>query len=316
MPEKKLISICIPAYKRAGFLKRLLDSILDQDCNDFEVIVTDDSPGNEIEILCLQFEKKIPLTYRKNASTLGTPENWNESVRHARGEWIKLMHDDDWFAGPGSLSSFSDAIKINPDASFIFSAYKNVYLDEERVKDVFLPAFRFKQLSIDPASLFSSNVIGPPSVTIYKKREDTGFDKNLKWLVDIDFYIRYLKNSKPVYINKPLVNVGIGSQQVTMDCFRQRKIEIPEGFYLLNRTGQGVLKNIMVYDAWWRLLRNLEIKNTDEIIESGYSGPLPEVIRSMVRAQKKLPGFLLKTGITSKTFMFMHYIFNRKRIKD
>ena len=61
------------------------------------------------------------------------------------------------------------------------------------------------------------------------------YDKKLKWLVDIDFYIRFLDGSKGIYLNKILIQVGLGKEQVTQDCFRQRIIEIPENFYLLTR---------------------------------------------------------------------------------
>ena len=44
-----LISICIPAYKRAAFIKRLLDSIAIQSFQDYEVVITDDSPGDDVE---------------------------------------------------------------------------------------------------------------------------------------------------------------------------------------------------------------------------------------------------------------------------
>ena len=71
------ISICIPAYKRAQHLKRLLESIADQDYRDFEVILTDDSPDNEVAGLCNEYTDKFPLTYHRNPSALGTPANWN-----------------------------------------------------------------------------------------------------------------------------------------------------------------------------------------------------------------------------------------------
>ena len=47
--------------------------------------------------------------YYKNIKVLGTPENWNESIRKAKGAWIKLMHDDDWFANENSLQKFYEA---------------------------------------------------------------------------------------------------------------------------------------------------------------------------------------------------------------
>lgn len=45
------VSICIPAYKQPEFLKRCLDSVFEQSYTDYEVIITDDSPDNEIEKL-------------------------------------------------------------------------------------------------------------------------------------------------------------------------------------------------------------------------------------------------------------------------
>ncbi len=49
------------------------------------------------------------------------------------------------------------------------------------------------------------------------------YDNKIRWLVDIDFYVRALEGSQPVYIDRVLVNVGSGSdQQVTCESFRRR----------------------------------------------------------------------------------------------
>jgi glycosyltransferase involved in cell wall biosynthesis len=309
-----IISICIPAYKNTDYLKRLLDSIMFQDFLDFEVIVTDDSPDSEIKNLCFTYAEKLNLRYYRNSHAFGTPENWNEAIRKAKGEWIKLMHDDDWFAESGSLSIFYEAIKKNPGASFIFCAYRNIYLEKKSEEKICISSFRFEQLCKNPATLFSSNVIGPPSVILHRNDKKYFYDKKLRWLVDIDFYIRYLKESRPVYINKPLIHVGIGKEQVTRDCFRQRLIEIPESFYLLNKTGIKTLRNILIYDAWWRLMRNLEIKRKEDITESGYTGRIPLAIWSMIRWQRNIPFFILKTGVLSKSLMLLNYLFNFSKI--
>ena len=44
-----------------------------------------------------------------------------------------------------------------------------------------------------PEVLLAANRIGPPSVVIFKKDLNVLFDSRMRWLVDIDFYIRYLK---------------------------------------------------------------------------------------------------------------------------
>src|SRR5882762_218068 len=130
MEKVVFISICIPAYKRVSFLRRLLDSIQVQTYRHFEVVVTDDSPDNEVFELCRAHFLTGSIRYFKNEKKLGTPENWNESIRRARGEWIKLMHDDDWFANPVALKIFAEAVSQNPGKDFFFSCYSDVYLDE------------------------------------------------------------------------------------------------------------------------------------------------------------------------------------------
>jgi glycosyltransferase involved in cell wall biosynthesis len=308
------ISICIPAYKRTEFLKRLLDSIAIQTFRDFEVIVTDDSMDHGVHELIKAFSETLPLKYFKNNIPLGTPENWNESIRHASGEWLKLMHDDDWFADKNSLQSFVNAIKENPGVPFLFSAYANHYLERDLSKDVFVSSYRYARLTKDTATLFSQNIIGPPSVVMVANDKPLFYDNRLKWFVDIDYYIRHLEESRIVYIHSVLVNVGIGKEQVTQDCFRQRLIEVPEAFHLFNKIGFKRLKNILVYDAWWRLIRNLEIRSLNDIAESGYNGEISKPLKSMIAWQKKIPPFLIKNGVFSKMAMFLNYLFNYNRI--
>jgi glycosyltransferase involved in cell wall biosynthesis len=101
------ISICIPAYRNTAFLKRLLDSIACQTFTDYEIIITDDSPDDSVSQLIQNLTGIQPIRYYKNKTALGTPENWNEAIRHANGAWIKLMHNDDWFHSPDALTIFT-----------------------------------------------------------------------------------------------------------------------------------------------------------------------------------------------------------------
>ncbi len=314
MEPGPLISICVPAYKQVDFLQRLLDSIRTQTFRDFEVILTDDSPDNAVADLVAIFNTSMPIRFIKNPVALGTPENWNEAIRQARGSWIKLMHDDDWFAGPGSLQAYADMIRASPAADFIFSAYEDQYLDTGRRQKIFLPAFRYKKMQQDPVSLISRNIVGPPSVIIHRKKEALYYDQELKWLVDIDFYIRFLADTRSAYIRQVLVCVGLSQAQVTASCFGNKYVEIPENFYLLGKIGWAALKNIMLYDAWWRLLRNLGIDSPEAIRDAGYRGPVPAVILSMMTWQKRLPAGFLKQGVISKTGMLLHYICNYTKI--
>lgn len=302
---KPLISICIPAYKHEDYLKRLLDSIAIQTFTDFEVIVTDDSKDDSVSKLMAAYNSRFPIVYLKNSSQLGTPENWNESIRKAGGEWIKLMHDDDWFAGPDSLARF--AASIQPEKNFIFSAYENVYEGRENNEVVRASAFSRKMLATNPVALLSKNLVGPPSVTLYRKTA-LEYDKRMKWRVDIDFYIHYLQSSQFLYIDSPLVKVGISQEQVTQSCFLVPEVEIPENFLLLEKIGVKQLKNLMAYDSWWRLMRNLDIHSAAQIKAAGFSGEVPAVIKAMIGDQQPVSPKVLKIGVLSKLLMLISYM--------
>jgi len=86
-----LISICIPAYQRTEYLRRLLDSIEMQTFRRFEVIITDDSPGTELQNLVENHPLQSMIRYYKNQRTLGTPENWNALQIH-QGQKKNSMH--------------------------------------------------------------------------------------------------------------------------------------------------------------------------------------------------------------------------------
>lgn len=302
------ISICIPAYKNVTFLKRLLDSISAQSYKDYEVIVCDDSPDESVAEFIKRYTGIDRLRFKRNAASLGTPENWNECIRKASGKWIKVMHDDDWFIDSRSLSEFYAAIVAKPEAGLIYSSYVNVYAKTNRRKLITAPSWRRRLLKSDPATLISSNIIGPPSAVIYKADSLFYFDKNLKWLVDIEFYYRYLKSYSSHYISKPLVNIGMNEFQVTRQSSRVREVEIPEYFIFFKKAGFHNLRHIVVYDAWWRLIRNMQIRSVQEIFDSGYEGSVPEVLKGMIKFQALFPSRLLAIGIASKILMFFRYV--------
>jgi glycosyltransferase involved in cell wall biosynthesis len=105
------VSICIPAYKQVQFLRVTLESILSQRFTDYEVNITDDSPDDSVEQLVKEFLLDGRIRYSHNPKQLGSPENWNECIRSARGELIKIMHHDDHFTDADSLGRFVDMLQ-------------------------------------------------------------------------------------------------------------------------------------------------------------------------------------------------------------
>ncbi|MEO9021278.1 MAG: glycosyltransferase [Ginsengibacter sp.] len=301
------ISICIPTYKRINYLERLMESIVIQSFKDFEVVITDDSSDSTVQDFIEKYKQNFSIIYQKNITPLGTPENWNEAIRKAKGTWIKLMHDDDWFADENSLRKFYEATLKKPDCLFFFSAYNNVEENSESMKSVYVSLLGQLLLWIGPLNLFKKQYIGNPSCTLIKRDLGVWYDKDFKWVVDFEYYIRCLKKTgNYFYINSVLINVGINDEQVTKYTFRKPEVEIPENHLMIDKMGYAILRNIFVYDYYWRMYRNLQVRNVADV-EKYYREPLHPLLKQMIQFQIRIPLSTLKKGIISKSLMLANY---------
>ena len=308
MKSAPIISICIPAYKQVDYLRRLLDSVSIQTFKGFEVVITDDSPDNSVRILLKEYTSIPNLFYYKNEQPLGTPENWNEAIRKASGNWIKLMHNDDWFATNDALQQFFNAVQQNPNTDFLYSAFQNIEANSDKKEVVKMSATDKAFLSSNPYHLLKKVYIGNPSCTLVRNGLDIFYDKRYKFIVDFEYYIRLIQQTAaPVYIDEILINVGLHDEQVTTYTKYNPEVQIPENITFLNEQKKDILKNLVVFDYYWRLMRNLKIDSEEKLMSYlGDTKPKPSII-SMVQFQKKIPTSLLKIGIVSKFFMTIAY---------
>lgn len=304
------ISICIPAYKRVDSLQRLLLSIDSQKYKNFEVIITDDSGEDQtVENFINSTFFSFKIFYFKNPIPLGSPKNWLESISKANGSWIKIMHDDDYFVDSSSLELF--ASKISSDIDCIFSGYFAVY-DDGSITDKTITTSKFTSIIKSPIRLFASNIIGPPSVMMFRKGLSETFDPRLKWIVDWEYYIRLADQYKLSYIAHPLVNVGYSESQITNSCFLNPKVEIPETLIFTEKHSERIFHSIWTYDAWWRLIRNLKIRKIDQFLSFSGGLPVNRNILGIIQFQSFFPLSLLNLGFLSKLLMLISFLLNKK----
>lgn len=307
------VSVCIPAYKNPAFLRRALDSLVLQQMEGWELVITDDSPDDSVRQVVDEYSQCLPIRYFKNTPAHGMPANWNTAYDKCQGEYIKILHDDDWLEGPLALQKMAAALDAQPDADLVFSAYRNQYLATGRTEDVYCSAFYQKLLQEDPVNLFQTNFIGPPSVIMHRNKPAYRYDVQTRWVVDINFYMEVLAHTpRFVYIDEVLVNVGIGEEQITQDCFRNREVEVPENFYLLQKRGVKALNNIYVYDFFWRNMRNLEIRNAADLQVSRLAVPIPPTVLQIVQRQRVFPLSVLRIGPVSKFLMTLSFLFRKR----
>lgn len=94
-----MISVIVPNYNHSEFLHRRIDSILNQTCQDFELILLDDcSIDGSVEIL-RKYEQNEHVSYIVvNEKNGGSPfVQWQRGFDLAKGEYICVAESDDWW---------------------------------------------------------------------------------------------------------------------------------------------------------------------------------------------------------------------------
>ncbi len=229
------VSICIPTFNQVDKLEILLDSIRIQTFRDFEVIVSDDSSTDDVKLLVDHYGD-LQIRYFRNSPAKGSPENWNHAISLAKGDWIKIMHHDDYFVYPDSLNEFvKQGEGVNLDIDFVFSATLLSYTESEIKNKYLINQSLLKNLNKQPALLFEQNLIGSPSVCMYKRNLIKSFDKSLIWLVDIEFYSRVILKHSISYIDKTLVSTIISTEQLSERMRNNPDYELYELFYCFNK---------------------------------------------------------------------------------
>lgn len=305
------VSICIPAYNHTYYLKKNLVSILDQTFTDFEVIIADDSTNTEVKELLDEFEFYGKLKYFHNESPLGTPRNWNYCISKASGDYIKILHHDDWFSSNTSLQTMVDLLESSPGLEFVFCGCNNLSIDELSSFHYCISAKRFIELKSHPELLFKDNVIGAPSVTLFKKTTVT-FDENIKYLVDIEFYINLLKrHTKFAYTTDALINMGNEVSKVTYSIINNKSKLVFEYSYTFNKLEHSKSTFNFYFEAFWSLIGRLNISSVDELVKLGWQGQVPCFIVHCISGNKLLKTLKNIKGSRLIKPIFYFYSFNR-----
>lgn len=96
MKASPTISIIIPIYNSEKYISRCLDSILEQEFTDYEVILIDDGSQDSSEVICAQYAQKhknIKLLHQENTGVSGAR---NLGLKYAQGKYVCFIDSDDW----------------------------------------------------------------------------------------------------------------------------------------------------------------------------------------------------------------------------
>src|SRR5438105_452197 len=130
------VSVLIPSYNCARYLPEAIESVLEQEFRDFELLIIDDSSTDDSRAVIERYAAADSrVDFQCNAVNLGAVPNWNRCLAHARGEYVQLLCCDDALATAQALGKMAGLLEANPTAVLAASA-RRLIDEKSRVLEV------------------------------------------------------------------------------------------------------------------------------------------------------------------------------------
>ena len=95
--NKEMVSIIIPVYNREKYLRKTLESIINQSYKNLEIIIVNDCSTDNSEKICIEYAKKDKrIKYIKNEKNSGVSKTRNNGLDIATGKYIGFVDSDDY----------------------------------------------------------------------------------------------------------------------------------------------------------------------------------------------------------------------------
>ena len=118
VPAEPWLSVIVPTYNGARHLAAALDSIVDQHCDDLEVIAVDDGSNDGTLDLLRLYESRLPLRIFPRARIGNWVTNTNFGVARAHGRYLSFLHQDDLWL-PRRLDIMRAAAAHHPQSGLL-----------------------------------------------------------------------------------------------------------------------------------------------------------------------------------------------------
>ncbi|KAA1251982.1 glycosyltransferase [Mycobacterium simiae] len=214
-PAPPRVSVCVPMYNNSVSIARCLQSIVDQQGIEFEIVVVDDaSPDGCAAIAATMLRSGDRLV--SNGTRLGLNGNHNKCIELAHGDLIQFVHGDDWLL-PGALQTLA-ACFDDPGVGLAFAPRRVLNADipwwlrtlsKPHVFFVKLRAYNRGTSLVTQMMLMGagSNWIGEPTSVMFRRQLalDVGcLRDDIYQLVDLDFWLRLMLRSAVCFVPQQL----------------------------------------------------------------------------------------------------------------
>lgn len=226
------ISVCIASYNHENYIYAALESVINQDYENLEIIVVDDCSTDNSVAEIKRFAKKYPVTFIQQEENQGPSLTTNRAIKAAKGEFVAFLGSDDLML-PGRLHAQARHLMENNNCVAVMTDIAavgqdgSVFEHSEGIENQFnQPFYNLRK------QLLAGNFINAPSAMV--RRDDLlavqSFSPLLRYVQDYDLWGKLLTRGEISKIAKPLTGYRVHGKNLSFglqgDELIQTRIEL------------------------------------------------------------------------------------------
>lgn len=199
MIDNELISIIVPVYNSEVYLKKCLDSLINQTYKNIEIVIVDDGSSDNSNNICNQYAKKntkISITRTENH---GVSHARNIGIDKCKGKYIVFVDSDDYISNDMIEKLHNVVVKEKADIAMC-----DIVKVDEKYNQIFETKNKDKKILSNSEYMYNifdfDYSYGYPINKIYIKElfKKVKFNENVHFMEDFTFVCDIINNSKKI----------------------------------------------------------------------------------------------------------------------
>jgi glycosyltransferase involved in cell wall biosynthesis len=223
----KKVSVIIPAFNKADFTVKAVESVLGQSYNNIETIVVDDGSTDDTQDKLKVFGDRIIYFLKENG---GACSARNFGIKQATGEYIALLDCDDIYY-PEKIEKSVKCLESDPDFGFVSTSAYKIDENDDIVSEWFEP-------SQEPSGWIFSRILIKNQIcnsTVVARKECFSrvgyFDESIFIPADYDMWVRLAEVYKAGYVPERLTGYRVSNNYTILNLDQG----IKESLYVIKK---------------------------------------------------------------------------------
>ena len=200
---RPMVSIVVPIYNAENYLRRCVDSILNQEYTDFELLLVNDGSTDASGDICEEYGDQDPRVIVIQKENTGVSDSRNRALDRARGKYLQFLDSDDW---------------ITPDATRLFVRAAEEYGCDMVISDFYRVVGErlstkgdIEEEGVLTREEFAAHMMENPADFYYGvlwnklyrrdivEEHNLRMDTDISWCEDFMFNLEYIRYAKVFY---------------------------------------------------------------------------------------------------------------------